>query len=177
MDESLILQLIGSFPQIPGKKVFQKLCYFLQEAEGARLGVRFRMKHYGPYSEELEAGLDDLAERRMVLVQGSSEEGFHISLPADPPAEPEELSAENEAAIGRLQQHFHSDLNRGLTLELLATLHLLSRGKSYSGEEKDKQRLIDEVRAWKGRKFAPSFVQQQITRLEEMGYLVPSIVH
>ena len=41
-------------------------------------------------------------------------------------------------------------------------------------EVKDKDRLIQQVRAWKGSKFEPRFVKQQIARLEELGYLVPS---
>ena len=41
MNENLLLHFLAAFPEIPGKKVFQKLCYFLQEAEGGALAPVF----------------------------------------------------------------------------------------------------------------------------------------
>lgn len=171
MNEDLILHMIGTFPQIPGKKVFQKLSYFLQEAEGARLGVRFRMKRYGPYSAELEDRLQDLAERHLVSISGSSDEGFTISFSDDAPTDLPDLDSEDRQALERLTRIFRNELSRGLTLELLASLHFLAKGHPYSGTEEEIERLVKQVQAWKGKKFDSSFIQDQVARLEEIGYL------
>lgn len=174
MNEILILHMIGSFPDIPGKKVFQKLSYFLQEAEGARLGVRFRMKRFGPYSVELESGLQELADRHLVHISGDSDEGFSISPSIDPPEELQQLKPDEEASLSRLMEKLGSVTSRGLTLELMASLHFLSRTHAYGGSQEDREVLVSQLRAWKGKKFDSQFIEDQIGRLEELAYLPTS---
>jgi hypothetical protein len=172
MQENLLLHMLGSFPDIPGKKVFQKLCYFLQEGEGGRLGVRFRMKHYGPFSEELDAALDDLKERQLITISGSREDGYQIALRPD--AKVGAVKAEDEAAVTRLKERLGGQLSHGLTLELLGTLHILAGEQPYDGSAGAKDRLVEQVRAWKGKKFDDGFIRVSIERLETIGYLTPS---
>ncbi len=172
MNEDLMLYLVGSFPNIPGKKVFQKLCYFLQEGEGGRLGVRFRMKHFGPFSEELDASLEDLAERQLITISGSREDGFQIALRTD--AKIGAVLPEDEAAVTSLQEKLGGQLSHGLRLELLATLHFLAAEQPYDGSAEAKDRLVRQVRAWKGTKFEDPFIRSNIESLETMGYLTPA---
>lgn len=171
MNETLVLHLIATFPVIPGKKVFQKLSYFLQEAEGARLGVRFRMKRFGPYSVELESGLQELADRHLVQISGDSDEGFAVSSSDDPPESIPELAEDDAACLSRLKEKLENELPHGLTLELMASLHFLAEGQAYSGSEDDRERLVTQLLAWKGRKFDTDFIGQQINRLEVLQYL------
>jgi hypothetical protein len=170
MEPGIVLALASNLSEIRGKKIFQKLCYFLQEAEGQRLGARFRMKHYGPYSEDLEDLLEDLDERRVLSVSGSSDEGFRISCGSN---FPQDLQMEPgvEDAVHKLLDGLGSSVNQGLTLEVLATAHFLAQELPYRGTESDKIALIAKVRAWKGSKFNADFIRKSIERLEELGYL------
>jgi hypothetical protein len=156
--------------EIRGKKSFQKLCYFLQEVEGLKLGARFRMRHFGPYSEELDELLEDLDELRVVSVTGSSEEGFQISCGAKYPDD-FHAEAEVQRAIDRLLKGLGYTVNQGLTLEVMATAHFLAQGLEYQGTDDDKNLLVDRVRAWKGSKFKSTFIRENIDRLEMLGYL------
>ncbi len=49
-----IIQLIAKHPGDIGKTKIQKIVYFLQESLSVSLGYRFRMHHYGPYSDQLD---------------------------------------------------------------------------------------------------------------------------
>ncbi len=169
MREDAILELVSQCGVIPGKKVFQKLCYFLQEAESVRLGVRFRMKHYGPYSEELDDGVEELGERHLVEIAGSSEEGYRIS--PGRMLEVHDLLHEASEEVGGLLSKLQGELMQGLTIELLATAHFLAQRQSYKGTDEDKEALTLRVRAWKGSKFDANFIRQNIEKLEELGYL------
>lgn len=53
--EPFILALLAALPdrKIRGKKRLQKLSYLLQQA-GADLPAEFRLKHFGPYSQEID---------------------------------------------------------------------------------------------------------------------------
>lgn len=172
MNDEIIVTLIAIAHGgvIPGKKAFQKLCYFLQEGEGESLGVRFRMRHYGPFSEELDDHLEDMAERRLVVIDDRGEDGFQISL--GPEAKPVESAGTGTDSVDLVWEKLGRE--GGLTLELLATAHLLA-GQEYRGTEDDKSALVDRVVAWKGRKFHRSFIHENIGKLERLGYLVPSV--
>ena len=170
--DEIILGLISRCSTIPGKKIFQKLCYFLQEAEGVRLGARFRMRHYGPYSEELDDCLEDLAERDFVTIEDFGDEGFQIK--GGPTLREAPLSDEASNQIEELLSKLEGELHHGLTLELLATAHFLAKRQRYEGTDADKDELTRRVKAWKGKKFQDYFIRQNIERLEQWGYLSPA---
>ena len=167
--DDIILALISRCGVIRGKKVFQKLCYFLQEAEGARMGLRYRMKHYGPFSEELDDRLEDLAESGLVSVH-EQDDGSFVIKPGQNLPETQGTSASSEE-IDRLLSNLGSQMDHGLTLEALATAHFLADSKWYEGSEENKAALVERVRAWKGRKFDEDFIRQNVSQLEEIGYL------
>ena len=166
MNEETILRLIGRAGAISGKKAFQKLCYFLQEGEGENLGVRFRMRHYGPFSQELDLCLEDMAERRLVVIADHGNDGYRISL--RPEAVLTESPEADTGSVGVVWEKLGRD--GGLTLEVLATAHFLA-GEEYTSTEDDKKDLVDRVVAWKGRKFSRSFIRENIDRLERLDYL------
>ena len=80
-------RLISQTPRM-GKTKLQKLAYFLQESERVPLGYRFKMHHYGPYSEALET---DLARLRLAghvnVSPDSSGYGFQITTNSSVPDE------------------------------------------------------------------------------------------
>ncbi len=168
--DDVILSLVARCGVIPGKKVFQKLCYFLQEAEGVRMGLRFRMKHYGPFSEELDERLEDLGERGLVSIQDCGDEGFKIE--PSPRSSEVDIATTASEQIEELLSKMGGEIGRGLTLELLATLHFLTESQGYEGGDADKDELIRRVQAWKGKtKFKEYFIRRNIEKLEELGYL------
>ena len=170
--DAIILGLMSKQREIRGKKVFQKVCYFLQEAAGAQMGLRFRMRHYGPYSEELDDRLEDLAERGLLVVDDLGDEGFRISAGAN--LQKADLSAAPWERIDAVLADLADEMGHGLRLELLATAHFLSTTQPYRGSSEDKEQLIARVQAWKGKKFDAQFISQNIERLKELGYLPTS---
>ncbi|SRR6266446_2325044 len=63
--DGILLYTLGRSGTIPGKKVIQKLVYFLKEA-GLPVRFRFQWHKFGPYSEELAYYVDDLVAEGLV---------------------------------------------------------------------------------------------------------------
>ncbi len=63
--DRILLYTIKRSGTLPGKKVIQKLVYFLKEA-GLPVRFRFRWDKWGPYSQELADYVDDLAAEGLV---------------------------------------------------------------------------------------------------------------
>lgn len=164
--DDILLNLVATCGEISGKKVFQKLCYFLQEAEGVPLGVRFQMKHYGPFSEDLDDELEDLAERGFLIIDDRRDEGFLIR-----PGLKIESSDVAVRQIENLMAKLGDQLHHGLALELLATAHFLAVRQRYDGSEADKGELVKRVKARKGTKFQDFYIRENIETLEKLGYL------
>jgi uncharacterized protein YwgA len=160
----IVAALIGTKGRVPGKKVFQKLVYFLQECEGLPLGLTFRMKHYGPFSEDLEDLADDLAEQGRIAIVDKGDSGFEILSRRPGP----NLDAGTQDKIDSLLAKVGDE--GGLTLELLATIHFLARGRAFS-DHIDESELIKRVRVWKGSKYQPQFIRDNLKKLVSLGYL------
>ena len=164
--EYAIVELIEKKNVIDGKKVFQKLCYFVQETQGCPLGLTFRMQRFGPYSDELDDLADGLALRSVLDIEDRGESGYRISLGENAPAG---VVSSASAAIGNVLNSVGNE--GGLTLELLASLHFLANRKSSSGSQPTADDLVQGIAAWKGRKFEDGFVRKNIERLQELGYI------
>ena len=160
----VVVKLVGKKGRVPGKKVFQKLVYFLQECEGIPLGLTFRMKHYGPFSEELEDLADDLAQQGRISISDRGDNGFEISVVGRTP----ELDSSLNEKIDSLLDKVGSE--GGLTLELLATIHFLAGGRAFAARI-DESEMVKRVRAWKGTKYQPAFIRENLKKLIEIGYL------
>jgi len=166
--DKAVLRLVAEKRGITGKKVFQKLCYFLQEAEGVPLGLRFRMHYYGPFSDDLDSRMADLAAQR-VLALGELDDGT-VEISPGPQisnalAGEEPYREQVECVVKNLGR------KGGLRLELLATAHYLGVLQDYTGSMSDRHTLAERVRAWKGAKYEPWFIRQAIKELENLGYL------
>ena len=167
-----IQQLIRRRGEIAGRKVLQKLCYFVQEAEGTPLGLGFRMLHYGPYSDQLDETLWDLAATGNVTLEESPDSTLIVR-----PGALQELTEapkEMSEAVDRVLTGLGQD--GGLTLELLATCHFLARLTGYDGTPTARDEVVRRVEAWKGSKFQPYFIVQQLSKLERLGYLPTATV-
>ena len=63
--DGILLYTLKRAGTLPGKKVFQKLVYFLKEA-GLPVRFRFMWDKWGPYSQELAYYIDDLVAEGLV---------------------------------------------------------------------------------------------------------------
>jgi uncharacterized protein YwgA len=169
--DKAILRLVAEKRGITGKKVFQKLSYFLQEAERVPLGVRFRMHYYGPFSDDLDSRMADLAAQRVLALRELVDGTVEIS-----PGPQISSALVGEEPYREQVERVVKKLGRkgGLTLELLATAHYLGMLQGYTGSMSDRDTLVERVRAWKGSKYQPAFIRRGIDNLEAMGYLPSS---
>ena len=121
-----VIQLIVNELTDTGKIKIQKILYFIQEALGAPLEYRFRMHHYGPFSEDIESDISVMRSVGHIEVNVDAQGyGYHIT-----PASDEMLPWDSEigkhreeilkaiAALGAL------DASR---LELFATVHFVQQ--------------------------------------------------
>jgi len=164
----LLLSLVSQAGGITGKTRFQKLAYFLQEAEQVPLGLNFRMHHYGPYAYELETRLQWLRVSDLVDVDDARIDG---------PVVIDISERGREVARGEAHQE---ELRRVLEnlgrksprqLELLATVHYLAQTTGYDGSEQGRSRLNDAVKVWKEQRFGRQQIEAAIDELIDLGYL------
>ncbi len=164
--DEVIARLVAEKSVIRGKKVLQKLVYFVQEGEGVRLGLSFRMRHYGPFSDELDELTEEMGERGVLSITDSGEAGFTFRPGKTLTATPH-TSADSQ--VDRVIERFGNE--GGLTLELLATIHFLAERHGYDGSAQGNDMLVGRVQAWKGRKFQDPFIRDNIHKLQALGYL------
>ena len=146
------IQCIVEQSQDIGKTKVQKIIYFLQEGLRVPLMYRFRMHHYGPFSEDIDSGISALQSAGYIEVTHDTQGyGYHITpvsgkqLPWD--QELGEYKEEMTKAINALKVLDASDL------ELLATVHFVR----HLLEEASKEDVLDNVSGLK-----PKFTRQTI---------------
>ena len=135
-----------------GKTKVQKIIYFLQEWLGVPLQYRFRMHHYGPFSQDIDSGISALQSAGYVEVSHDPlGYGYHITpasakqLPWD--SELAKYRGEIAKAIGALSVLDASNL------ELYATVHFV---QNLLGEP-SKEKVVTNVYRLK-----PKFKEQTI---------------
>ena len=109
-----------------GKTKLQKILYFTQEEIGAPLGYRFRMHHYGPFSEAVDHDISFMRAIGQLEIQpDESGFGFHIRPASDDVLELDEevnkFKSAMTTAIDKLGKLETPDL------ELWATTHFVQR--------------------------------------------------
>jgi hypothetical protein len=116
---TLIRRVEGS-----GKTKIQKLLYFLQDAFGVALGYKFRMHHYGPFTNEIERDLSTLRALDCIDITPDTDGyGFHVSSRQEGDALFSEPNKEDQAKLTEVIEVLGgSDAKE---LELLATVHFV----------------------------------------------------
>jgi uncharacterized protein YwgA len=95
--ESVIYAVASRLGDV-GKTKLQKLAYLLQEVYGVDLGCNFYLHQYGPYSEEVDKGIESLSVMGYLRVDPDPDGyGFHVT-PQMPPDEEFESAAEGATA-------------------------------------------------------------------------------
>lgn len=161
-----ILRLLSRRP-VRGKKMLQKLIYFLQEGEGEALRFDYRMYYYGPYSAELDARIRTLSAVGLVSAPPDSE-GVATFSPTGESSDVLEADRALDQKIDRLLSNVGDILPNDI--ELLATVHFLAK-ESTTRAPFDEEKIVRQVRAWKGGKFSRPEILSAIGRLRSWGYL------
>jgi uncharacterized protein YwgA len=159
-----VLRLLATGP-IRSRKSLQKLVYFLQEGDRTPLGLDYRMYYYGPYSAKLDSSLQVLEALGLVTVSRDVNAVPTYSTSASVAEQVEsspELAGKVKRVVANLGERSPNDL------ELLSTVHYLA-AKQQTGIDRD--RLFEQVRAWKGAKFGVNEVTAALNDLRELGYL------
>ena len=142
-----------------GKTKLQKILYFTQEEIGAPLGYRFRMHHYGPFSEAVDNDISFMRAIGQLVVQpDESGFGFHIRSASDEVLElGEEVNQYKGAmttAIDKLGKLDTPDL------ELWATTHFVQ----HLLKEPTRESVIENVGRLKPR-FSPPTIRAAYNKL------------
>ena len=147
-----VIQLIVNELADTGKIKIQKILYFIQEALGAPLEYRFRMHHYGPFSEDIESDISVMRAVGYIDVEADANGyGYHIT-----PASEEQLPWDSELAKYRGEMVDAIDGLKVLDasdLELFATVHFVQ----HLLEKASKEDVLDSVSQLK-----PKFTKQTI---------------
>ena len=149
-----------------GKTKVQKIIYFLQEGLRVPLQYRFRMHHYGPFSDEIDSGISALQSAGYIEVSHDPHGyGYHIT-----PASEKQLPWDSELAKYRGEMTKAID---GLSvldasnLELLATVHFVQ----HLLKEPSKEKVLDNVSRLKP-KFSRDIIQAAYDQLVRNNLIV-----
>ena len=164
----ILVKLVDQLGTIHGKKAFQKLVYFLQEAEGVPLGLEFQMHFYGPYSPSLDMHLHRLALLSLLDLSGTIEGPIQIKCTSRGQEAIKSKTA-YEDEIGRLFGNLAAESPR--KLELLTTTHYLAKRTRYDGSQASRERLVTAVKAWKESRFRNAEIAGALKQLRELRYL------
>ena len=155
-----------------GRTIVQKLCYFIKY-EGVSLDFRFRLHHFGPFSQKLFLRMDELKSDDVIK---------------DALDEPERSAYEIGDNALEVMNHFSKDLGAVKPridevinklscfispeeLELLATIHYFYYARyKFNKKAPSKEEIVQETKDVKN-KFSKSKIEETYDQLVEKGFL------
>ena len=169
MDVASVVAYVATHRPIRGRKALQKLLYFASEL-GLPLRVSFKMYLYGPYSHEVAQEYDRLLFEEILVEKNQGLFGAGPQCERYLEAHRREVEA-NRMLLDRLIELF-GELSP-LDLEMYATVHFVAKSleRAYGGA--DMTRVIAEVQAAKGDKFARANLERAYADLQRWDLLPP----
>ncbi|WP_414834568.1 hypothetical protein ACLBKW_00980 [Bacillus altitudinis] len=149
--------IVENYGDISGKKAFQKIFYFLTEAE-VPTGLNYTLYHYGPYSSQLDYGSAqmELAGAISVIPKGR---GYEITLGAKSKEFSQEESLnEFKEVIDQVLSKL--PLKNPLMLELYSTTHYAAKVLKDVYDNYEKNDVVDEVKRIKKDKFSVKQIEE-----------------
>ena len=135
-----VIQLIVNEIADTGKIKIQKILYFIQGALDVPLQYKFRMHHYGPFSEDIESDISVMRAVGYIEINADAQGyGYHIT-----PASEEELPWDDEIKKHReeiLKAIASLAVLDASSLELFATVHFVQ----HLQDETSKRKVLDTV--------------------------------
>lgn len=150
-----------------GKIKLQKLIYFLQ-ASGVKLGYRYRIFHFGPYSRELASDVDRLETLNVINVEpDNAGYGYHITAGKHLKTILGEFAKEENPHHCKLKSVFEYFSNDdSAQIELSATAHFVLIAQERKGLSTSKEDVVRIVEKLKPR-FAKKSIENSFEKMEE----------
>lgn len=156
--------IVKNYGDINGKKAFQKIFYFLTEAE-VPTGLNYTLYHYGPYSSQLDYGSAQLElsgaisivsqARGYKITAGSKSEEFSV----------DESLSEYKKTVDEVLSKL--PLNNPLLLELYSTTHYAAKVLEEIYDNHEKSDVINEVKRIKKDKFSINEIEEAYSFLTQ----------
>ncbi len=144
------------------KITIQKALYFVK-ATGLPVGYSFEPYYYGPYSAELAEDLDDLCFwDQLKKKDDKTYDIINLGKTNVPDWYKQLLHERLSQFIKALDKNFNF-----ANLELVGTVAYCCRALKNSGDELTEQNLLQEVRAWKGRKYADKQILHLFRKIKD----------
>lgn len=166
----VIARLVEMSGSVEGKTVMQKLIYFLQESR-VPLGFKYQLYFYGPYSHELAYAVSDFESFGILSIRSGA--GNATVYETGPSANifieaNKSLIEKFESAIRDVLDKF--GLKSSSKLELLATIHFISRSLHDKGEAVSKNRVVELTKKEKP-KFTEAEINSSYDELVTSGFI------
>lgn len=163
--DAVVLSL-ASKSSIKGKKALQKLVYFCN-VMGISTGCSYRMYLYGPYSDYLAREYETLVAKNILTYSSNS---FSVG------SELNSVMVEKIDEIKKIEPQIESVIKlfgkmSALDLELYATVHFVAESFKTIYEKDDEEAVVQEVKSFKGDKFAEEKIRSSFKDLKEWGLL------
>lgn len=149
----------------PGKKAFQKIVYFMQEA-GVPLGFRYSIHLFGPYSEALDTYVEtQVFEGTLAFEQDG------LSTLVKPGPSCDTAIEEDKEEVSKYRSTIDAVIQKlgrktPFTLEVLSTTHFVAVHMPGPDEE-----VIKATYSLKDGKFSEQEISRALTDLRELGFL------
>lgn len=161
----LIINELKNRGKKAGKIQIQKLVYFLKKL-GIRVPYSYVILRYGPFSGQLGDKIEDMEFNQMIESKDPSGTDYYLKI------EEQDLIDYNEEQYNLINRKLNKvieilpslDFN---DLELFATVHYCYDSLNIIYDEVGEQRLINEVKKWKGEKFTEAEILDAFNRMEE----------
>ncbi len=166
----VIAKLVEMSDGIEGKKVMQKLVYFLQE-RGVPLGFKYQLYFYGPYSHELTYAISDFEAFGILLVQPAANNAtaYRVGPAANI------FTNLNKIFLDRFQPILESVLDTfgkktSSELELLATIDFIDKSLRGKEEKVNRGRVVELTKKEKA-KYSETAINNAYDELVKIGLI------
>lgn len=157
-----ILETLASKEVKPTKILLHKFIYFLS-TQGVNVGFRFEPYTYGPYSFDLASTLGSMAFWDEIEEKGATIEALNLKKYQDADAEELQIISENlEKFLTILPKESHTFDN----LECVGTAMYCAEVLAKHGKEPTEEAVVEEFKAWKGKKYPEDIIRNSYQRLE-----------
>ena len=157
-----VLKTLASKEIKPTKILLHKFIYFLS-TQGVNVGFRFEPYTYGPYSFDLSSTIGSMAFWDEVEEKGTTVTALNLEKYQDADAnELQQLTENLEKFLTVVPpKNFTFD-----NLECVGTVLYCAEVLSKHGKEPTTQAVIEEFKAWKGKKYSEESIKDCYNRLK-----------
>lgn len=168
MLDNLVAYIVEKYGPIKGKKIFQKIFYFLTEM-GIPTNLKYSLYHYGPYSSELDIKSNSLERKGAITIK---KEGIKYVISEGIFTKDYAHSSEIEKYIKRIDEIVDKlPIRDAMKLELYSTTHYANNVIKEIYGDNCIDSIVLEVRSIKKNKFSEIDIKQAYEYLKTVGFI------